>query len=192
MFGLQRISGIWRVTKTRAADQWEQMTTQSQHSRRPSIGQWIGRHRGSIVWTAVLTLLLSVQWPMLKGVFYRATGATAPPDGIPWRTDFAAAVAESKQTGKPVLLDFTASWCPPCQAMKHDTWPDAKVREVLTDKYIPVKVDVDTAVNGELSSRYAVSSIPSIVVVDADGKVLKRGSFMSPRSMIGFLTADAT
>lgn len=144
------------------------------------------------MWLALLALLLVVQWPMVKGMFYRATGATAPHDGIPWRTDFAAALTESKLTGKPVLLDFTASWCPPCQVMKHDTWPDAKVREVVTDKYIPVYIDVDVAANGDLSSRYGISAIPSIVVVDADGKVLKRGSFMSASSMVGFLSTDAT
>ena len=57
---------------------------------------------------------------------------------------------------------------------------------------IPVYIDVDLAANGELSSRYGISAIPSIVVVDADGKVLKRGSFMSASSMVGFLSTDAT
>ncbi|MGE5607841.1 MAG: thioredoxin family protein [Bacillota bacterium] len=124
---------------------------------------------------------------MFKGMFYRVSGSPAPSDGIPWRTDFNAALAESKQSGKPVLLDFSASWCPPCQVMKHDVWPDPKVREAVTTDYIPVLIDIDAAGNQAVAARYGIDAIPAILIVDADGKVLKQGSLMSSGSLVNFL-----
>ena len=159
----------------------------SSRSGPTSVRSWLSRHRSALVWLALLALIVLVQWPMLKGTFYRVSGAPVPDDGIPWRTGFSAALAEAKQSGKPVLLDFWASWCPPCQVMKHDVWPDPKVRQAVIDGYIPVAVDVDAAENQEVSSRYGISTIPSIVIVNAQGQVLKQGSFMSRSSLLEFL-----
>ncbi len=139
------------------------------------------------MWMGVVALIVFLQWPMIKGWGYKVMGSPAPDDGIAWRTDFQAALREAQQTGKPVLLDFQASWCPPCQVMKHDVWPDPKVREAVNARYIPMAVDVDAAANREVVGRYDISSIPSIVVIDGQGHVLKRGSFMSRSALLTFL-----
>ncbi len=149
------------------------------------------RHSTLLLWMVVLGALLWFQWPMIKGWGYRLTGSKAPDDGIGWRTDFAAAITEAQRVNKPLLLDFSASWCPPCQVMKHDVWPDAAVRGALLAGYVPVLVDVDAAGNEELSARYAVSSIPTIIIVNVKGEVLKRGSFMTASEMAKFLGPGA-
>jgi thiol:disulfide interchange protein len=146
-------------------------------------------HSCKVIWLAVLVGLLVVQWPMLKGVVYRASGAVPPEDGIPWRMDFQAALLEAEQTGKPVLLDFTADWCPPCQVMKHDVWPDDAVRHAIEEGYIPVLIDTDRTQNRIISQRYNVRSIPTIIVVDAQGQVIRQGGFMSRSAMVDFLRA---
>jgi thiol:disulfide interchange protein len=153
----------------------------------PPIASRLYRRRWAIVWLVALALILLVQWPLFKGLFYRFTGSAAPDDGIPWRTDFAAALAESRQAGKPVLLDFWATWCPPCQAMKHDVWPDPQVRQILTASYIPVAIDVDAAATRNLSQRYRITNIPSILIVDADGNVRRQAGYMTRSSLLRFL-----
>lgn len=67
--------------------------------------------------------------------------------------------------GKPVIVDFTASWCPPCKKL-------APILEELAVKYkgkVDIyKVDVDK--EGELARAYSVRSIPMMLFIRKDGK----------------------
>jgi thiol:disulfide interchange protein len=88
---------------------------------------------------------------------------------VPWRTDYAAALQESRATGKPMLLDFTAEWCGPCQDMRRTTWSDPAVAKALQG-YVPVQVDLDT--HAELAAQFGVAAIPHLTIVGADGSVV--------------------
>ena len=109
-------------------------------------------------------------------------------DNIPWRTNLADALAESKKTGKPVLADFSASWCGPCQEMKHSAWPDAKVEEAVKRDYIPVMLDVDRPEVEGPAQKYKVEYIPAVFILDGEGNVVKRGDYMSAGELLKFLT----
>lgn len=148
-------------------------------------------YRGVAVWLVFGGFMLLMMWPMLKGGYYRM-GGPAPADGIPWRTDYPAALAESRETGKPLLLDFTAPWCPPCVVMKHEVWPEPEVRDAIIANYIPVLLDVDEPGSAEVARRYGVHSIPAIFVVNGDGDVLRTGFFMNKDQMLEFLTTPAS
>src|SRR3954452_11338201 len=87
-----------------------------------------------------------------------------PHELVPWRHDFTAATAEAKQSGKPLFLYFTASWCGPCQEMRRTTWSDAEVERALA-AYVPVKIDVDE--HPDLARRYRVDEFPTFMVQSA-------------------------
>ena len=146
---------------------------------------------GLLLWAVLIGGILYVQWPVLKGTYYKATGAQAPASAVAWRHGFDAALAESARTGKPVLVDFTASWCPPCKVMKHEVWPDGRVATAVNEGFVPVLVDVDDAKNAEVARRYGVRGIPTILVLDARGNVLRSGSFMSAGDLLDFLNRSA-
>jgi thiol:disulfide interchange protein len=145
---------------------------------------WASRHERWL-WAAVIGTVLVIQWPVLKGYYYRAANTTPRVSAIEWRTDLDAALLEARQAGKPVLVDFMADWCPPCIAMKHDVWPDTGVERAVMASYVPVMIDIDR--DGASADRYGVRGIPTVLVLDADGRVLRQGSFFTASRMVRFL-----
>lgn len=170
-------------------------TARSARGRRASGRTPSGRHTrakragGLLLWGGLLLAVVALRWPMLKGSYYKVSGVDAPASAIAWREDFDAAMAEASESGKQLLVDFAASWCPPCQVMKHDVWPAPGVAEAVNSRYIPVLIDVDDPENAGVAERYGIVGIPAILVLDAEGQVLHRGGFMSSTQVVTFLDA---
>ena len=66
---------------------------------------------------------------------------------------------------KPAIVDFTATWCGPCQRI-------APILEELANEYagkiVIYKVDVDK--NRELAKAFNVSSIPALLYIPLEGE----------------------
>jgi len=77
---------------------------------------------------------------------------------------------EVLQASEPVLVDFWASWCPPCRAMNPTI-------EALAREFKVCKVNVDT--NQELATHYGISSIPALLIFK-DGKIAARHVGVTP------------
>lgn len=140
------------------------------------------------LWLGLMLLVVAyLQWPMVKGLYYRASASPVPADGIAWRTDLSEALGESARSGKPVLADFSATWCPPCQVMKHEVWPDARVAKAVNEGFIPVALDADAAGSRGPAQQYGVEAIPTLLALDSQGKVLRQAHFLNVAGLRDFL-----
>lgn len=113
----------------------------------------------------ILLVLAAVTGLALAGDF---------PKGSPSFKDSSSyALSAAKKSGKPVVMIFSAAWCPPCQAMKHDVYPSEAVK-AFHDKFIWAYLDVDDESNAGIASKYGVNGIPHIEFLNAEGKEIDK------------------
>src|SRR5215813_2930057 len=83
-----------------------------------------------------------------------------------------------QMTGRPVLVDCWAPWCPPCRMI-------APLLDQLAAEsngnYRIAKVNVDE--NPQISSRFQISSIPTMLIFK-DGKLIDRLIGAQPKQTI--------
>lgn len=100
-----------------------------------------------------------------------APSAAADAGVIPWRHDLGAALAESKRTGRPVLVDLWATWCTACAKMDRSTLRDPQVVAALGD-FIPLKVQCERPkepATAALMKALDALGLPTYVVLQPRG-----------------------
>lgn len=166
-----------------------------------------GNGAGSGAPTGLLALMLAplllVAFPLLLLWLLRGNPATAPvvtapnsvvsgqssapqsSSAIAWQTSLDDALALAKQSGKPLMVDFYADWCPPCKLLDQQTWPDPAVAQEAQN-VISVKVDVDA--NPNAARNYRIGPIPTILWLDSNGGEKGRiTGFIGPQEMLGLM-----
>jgi thioredoxin 1 len=88
------------------------------------------------------------------------------PDTLPYTTD--ETIDDDVRGDLPLLLDFGADWCEPCKALEPVV---ADIARSFEGRLRVMQVDLDES--PDIASRYAVMSIPTLLLI-RDGKVVKR------------------
>lgn len=102
------------------------------------------------------------------------TELAAVGEEIAWREgDVDDALAEVKESGKPVLLYWGAKWCPPCMQLKTTLFKD-RAFIAQTQKFVPVYLDGDTQGAQKWGERFGISGYPTMIVLRADGSEITR------------------
>ncbi len=80
--------------------------------------------------------------------------------------------------GKPVLVDFFATWCGPCQMMLPVI---EEIANEFNQDFSVATLDIDQ--NAESAAKYGVMSVPSFLVFK-DGKEVARMMGAMPKEML--------
>ena len=86
--------------------------------------------------------------------------------------------AEVLQSSKPVLVDFWASWCPPCKMMEPVV---ERVRDEIGDRAVVVDVNIDR--NPKAAASYNVDAVPCFIVFVGGEPVGRRTGALTARQL---------
>ncbi len=84
------------------------------------------------------------------------------------------ALARAKTRGEPVLVDFSAIWCPACRVLHAEVFLNAEAKQAITADYVWSRVDCESPGAQAFMQRYGVQGFPSLLVLSADGMLVRR------------------
>jgi thiol:disulfide interchange protein len=126
--------------------------------------------------------------------FGGAAGGGGNQEKLDFTDDLEGAIAQSKETGVPVFVDFTGEICANCRWVETNIFPREQVHTRLRDNFILVHQWTDRrGEEGRLAreqyERYAEGGggVPMYVIVDGEGNTVEK--FVPPQ-FINSLTAD--
>ncbi|MBQ2857379.1 MAG: thioredoxin [Bacteroidaceae bacterium] len=86
------------------------------------------------------------------------------------------------QSPKPVLVDFYAEWCGPCQIMKPRL---LDVAERIGEKAKVIQIDIDQ--EKELAENYRIQSVPTLIIFKNGKQVWRQTGIISTIALLQLL-----
>ncbi len=128
---------------------------------------------------------------------YEERSPVAPLEHVSWQP-IAGAGAAATAAGKPILYDFDAEWCAPCQVMKREVFADQKSAQVISTLFHPVRVTDRQSEDGrnspevaELQARYRIESFPTLVVAAEGREPIVISGYAGKQGLMSELTRAA-
>jgi thiol:disulfide interchange protein DsbD len=101
-----------------------------------------------------------------------------------WEQFSKSSYSRALHENKPVIIDFYADWCIPCKELDDKTFSDSRVINA-SQKFLDFKADMTKSLSPEiedLRNNFNIIGVPTIVIMDSNGKEIKR--------IVGFIGAN--
>lgn len=92
--------------------------------------------------------------------------------GVSWKSYSTQLLADARKMSKPVIMDFSATWCTPCRELDEVTFHDPEVVTQAEAHFTMVKIDLTrkNPANDRLLTQYGVKGVPTVIFIDALGQ----------------------
>ena len=84
------------------------------------------------------------------------------------------ALAEAKKQDKLLFVDAYAQWCGPCKRMAKEVFTQGKVGDFFNDKFVNLKLDMETPDGRSFGQNYPVSAYPTLLFLNGEGEIVKK------------------
>ena len=142
--------------------------------------------RGSSVYRVLILLVCAA----VAAAWY--FGSRVGPSAVAWGHDYQDALKQAEASGRLVLLDFSADWCPPCREMERNVFSSPEFAAELEKLVVPLRLDLSDSrlppQVGDVVQRYGVRALPTFIIADARGRaIVKREGAMSAGQFLDFV-----
>lgn len=88
-----------------------------------------------------------------------------------------AKLAGAKAAGKPVFLDYYATWCTDCNLMKNSVFSDPQVQQYMREHFVVLQADVSNQFDKTtqpLKDKFGVFGPPALLFFDSRGNLAQK------------------
>ena len=134
---------------------------------------WLEKSAGQT--PAFGTFRIIVGIACLAGAMFVSGSYITRAPGIEWTSQADGVdlvLAQAKEDGQPVIIDFSADWCAPCRELDETTFRNPQVR-ATAKQIVMVKIDLTSGPDDaarDLIEKYQVKGVPTIVFLDSSGR----------------------
>lgn len=98
--------------------------------------------------------------------------------GVEFKHNDLKVAIETAQPSQLIFVDLFAAWCAPCKMMDKQIFPLERVGAYINTNFVTCRLDADSEAGKALMKDYKVEGLPTLLILDAEGKEVHRHTGM--------------